>query len=719
MCDFMNSEKLVRQLREEIQKYISKQEEIAVIEDAISFAFEVYASKKCYNGTDFLLHVLRTAVILANLHSDYIAIVSCLVNWYITDDNENEAFSVIKDKFGSEVEEITHSLYRINQLKLKDDAESSAIYLRKILVGLSTDVRVIIVKLASRLDNLRCIYTVSSDIQKEKCKTTEKVLIPIAHRLGINYIKSELEDLCLKYTHPDEYEQISENLNASRRELDGFLDEMKSELSTLLSENGIKFRIKGRVKSIHSLYHKLSMGKRWSEIYDILALRIIVDKESECYLAIGLIHSKYRPIPRRFKDYIAQPKENMYQSLHTGVIGPNGKVFEVQIRTEEMDEIAECGVASHWSYKEHGAKAIQSLMEQKLEIFRDSIEKANDADVETEFKEMFVEQMIYVFTPNGDVIELPKGATPVDFAYRIHSHIGDTMVGAIVNDQIVPIDCELSNNDIVKINTNEASTPKKEWLKFVKTNQAKNKIKAYFSKQDKDDLTERGRELLHKEIRHRKASITETLSAANIAKMVDTLKLKDADDLFLAIGSQRYTPSYVLSFIDENRESVTDLILEKISNRSQVSKRNHKNAFSVAGCDDILVTVANCCTPVYGDDIVGFITKGNGVTVHKSDCLNIKDETARLIDVSWREGNENVYTARLLIRTNGIGNDLLDIVTISRERNVNIETVNTVEKAGGIDYELLVRVPDINLLKIFMNDLERLDFVKSVERSSK
>lgn len=698
-------------LKEEVRKYIKKDEELKSIDNAIEYAIKVYDGVKHFDGSDYVLHALRTSIILTELHSDYVTVISGLFQ------NEVINLDEILKRFGDEVYKIVENLHKINKLHLKSDDEYSAIYLRKILVGLSTDVRVIIIKLAGRLDNLRYVYTEDTEEQKLKCRSCENVLIPIAHRLGINYIKSELEDLCLKYMHPVEYNEILENLNASQDELNGYLEEMKDNLSEMLIEHGIKFRIKGRVKSIHSLYEKLSKGKRWKDIYDILALRIIVEKESECYLAIGLIHAKYRPIPKRFKDYIAQPKENMYQSLHTGVIGPNGNIFEVQIRTEEMDEIAECGVASHWSYKENGTKAIQSLMEQKLELFRDAIENDEDADsIVSEFKKVFVEQMVYVFTPKGDVIELPEGSTPVDFAYRIHSHIGDTLVGALVNDQIVPIDYELKNDDIVKIKTNESSSPKKEWLNFVKTNQAKNKIKAYFSKQDREELINRGEELLTKEIRRRKWSISETLSLENIEKLLKLLKLKDYDELKLSVGSLRYTASYVMSLLVEEKQEVTDLILEKITSNQNKNVHDYKNDIIVAGCDDILVTIANCCTPVSGDEIVGFITKGNGITVHKKSCSNVKMEDARLIDVSWNNNSDATYVARLLIKTNNINNNLLDIVTKSSQRNLNIVSVNTIKRGQEVDYEIMIKVPNSEILNIFMTDLEALDFVKSVER---
>lgn len=505
-------DKLKNEFLESVNSYITDEKELELINNCLEFSLSESDGIIHSDGALYILHVLRTAILLTELHSDALCISASLVSWIPL--FKDISVDQIRDKFGDEIANITDDLYNINKLKLKDSKEKSAIYLRKVLVGLSNDVRVIIIKLASRLDNLKNVYTKPSEIQKEKCVETENVLIPIAHRLGINYIKSELEDLCLKYLKTDSYQAILDKLDASYDELNGYIDTMKDELSLLMQENNIKFKIKGRVKSVYSLYNKMSKGKKWKDIYDLLALRIIVEKKSECYLAIGLIHAKYRPIPNRFKDYIAQPKENMYQSLHTGVIGPDGKVFEIQIRTEEMDEIAECGIASHWSYKEQGTKSIQNLMERKLELFRDMLDISNNDDetVENEFKSLFVEEMIYVFTPNGDVIELPIGSTPVDFAYKIHSHIGDTLVGAIVNDEIVPIDYQLANNDIVKINTSESSTPNKEWLKFVKTTQAKSRIKAYFSKQDKEEYILRGEELINKEIKRRHWNANEVLN---------------------------------------------------------------------------------------------------------------------------------------------------------------------------------------------------------------
>lgn len=705
--------KLIEELKQRVNEYIEDKKEIKLIEDAIIYADEKLKGHKSFNGSALFLHVLRSTITLTKLHSDYMCIVCGLINW-VPVVNDNVGMSEIKDKFGSEAVEIIESLSKINKLKLRKDDKHSNSYLRKIIVGLSTDVRVIVIKLAERHDNLKCVFTEDTPERKEKALETERILIPLAHRLGINYIKTELDDLCLKYLKPDIYKEIEEELDEDRTELNNKLEKMKHDISEILTDNGIKFRIKGRVKSIHSLYDKLSKGKTMNQIYDVLALRIITSKVSDCYLIIGLIHASYKSLPNRFKDYINNPKENMYQSLHTGIIGPDGSIFEVQIRTEEMDEIAEYGIASHWSYKEHSTKVIQNLMEQKLELFRNAIDPAeSDSEIEEGFKETFADDMIYVYSPKGDVLELPKGATPVDFAYRIHSHVGDTMTGAIVNGNIVPIDTELKNDDVVNIKTNNNSTPKKEWLNFVKTSQAKNKIKAFFSKLDREMYIERGEKLLEKEIRKRNWSINETLSKDNINKLLETLKLKDYDELKLGIGSLRYTASYVISLINEDKHDISDMILEKISLNNGVDNKNYKKDIIVSGYDDILVNIANCCKPIYGDPIVGYITKGKGMSIHKESCPNVKN-VDRLIKCSWNENrNTEDYITRIRVETISDDNNILDIVTICSQRGVSLENINTF---NNLDYELLIKVKDTEKLKLFMNDLKSLSFVRNVER---
>lgn len=654
------------------------------------------------------------------MNVDYITIVCALLHETINHTETN--ISEIKEEFGEEVANIVQSVSKINRLELSDDKDSSAQYLRKVLVGLSEDVRVLFIKLADRLHNMRTLYALPIEVQKQKANETINVLIPIAHRLGINSIKGELEDLCLRYTKPDVYNDILEKLDGSREELNDLLLEMKESISDILTANGINFKIKGRVKSVHSLYNKMDNGKRFNDIYDILALRVFVDTEQDCYLTIGLIHSKYRPMPKRFKDYIANPKENMYQSLHTTVFGVDGHLFEVQVRTYEMDEIAEKGIASHWSYKEKGSVKIQSMMEHKLEMFRNIIEANNDIENDNEFasnlNSELLSELIYCYTPKGDVLELPKGATPIDFAYRIHSGVGDRTIGAIVNDQIVPLDHELEDGDIVKINTGKEANPNKDWLNFVKTSQAKSKIKSFFSKQDKANYINSGKEMLEREIR-RKLSYSEVLNDTNLEKVLKDTHAVDIEDLYLSIGSLRFTAGYIIDLIYEDKKDVMDIYLGRVSNHTNITNRAIKGDIIVAGTDDILVTIASCCKPVKGDKIIGYITKGEGIAVHKHDCINIKNST-RLIDVEWNMSNsDGSYLTDLSIKVLKGKNQLLDIITKASQKDVYIESVKTYEEEAYTTYAVTIKTSSSTQLDGFISDLKSLPFLIDVVRSHK
>ena len=706
------------ELYERVKKIVKKEDELDVINRAYGFALAKHGDKKRLNGDPYISHPLEVAYILTDLNVDYITIACALLHETIN--HTDTSIDEIREEFGDEIANIVYSVSKINRLELSDDKDSSAQYLRKVLVGLSEDVRVLFIKLADRLHNMRTLYALPLEVQKQKANETTSVLIPIAHRLGINSIKSELEDWCLRYTKPDVYNDILEKLDASREELNDLLNEMKQSISDILTENGISFKIKGRVKSVHSLYNKMDNGKRFSDIYDILALRVFVDTIPDCYLTIGLIHSKYRPMPRRFKDYIANPKENMYQSLHTTIFGVDGHLFEVQVRTYEMDEIAEKGIASHWSYKEKGSVKIQSMMEHKLEMFRNIIDANSDVENDSEFasnlNNELLSDLIYCYTPKGDVLELPKGATPVDFAYRIHSGVGDRTIGAIVNDQIVPLDHELQDGDIVKINTGKEANPNKDWLNFVKTSQAKNKIKSFFSKQDRANYINLGKEMLEKEIRRRKLAINEVLAETNLEKIFKDTHTTDLEDLYLSIGSLRFTAGYIIDLVFEDKKDVVDIYLGKISNRSNNSNKAVKGDIIVAGTDDILVTIANCCKPIKGDPIIGYITKGEGITVHKKDCPNIKAST-RLIDVEWNMNNESSYLTDLTIKVLKGKNQLLDIITKASQKDVYIESVRTREDEDYTIYAITIKTNNTSQLEGFISELKSLPIVISVERS--
>lgn len=705
MPDTINFEELVPRLE--------KREQFETIKKAYEYAYNEHKGMKRLTGDDFITHPLEVAKILMDLNVDDTTIIASLLHEVIN--NGNKTYEDLVNDFGEDIAKIVLSVSKINKLELPDNNESSVIYLRKILVGLAQDVRVMYIKLADRLHNMRTNWAINPSKQKQKAEETMSVLVPIAHRLGINSIKSELENLSLYYLKPDVYNDILEKLNETVDELNDCLEEMKESIIDILTEAGIKFEIKGRVKSVYSIYNKLSNGKEWNKIYDILALRIFVEEESDCYQVIGLIHSRFRPMPKRFKDYIASPKENMYQSLHTTVFGVEGHVFEIQVRTYEMDEIAEKGIASHWSYKEKGTKKIQNVMEQKLEMFRNVIESSNndtDADFENAVNADIFSDLIYTYTPKGDVVELPIGSTPVDFAYRIHSRVGDTTVGAIVNDQIVPLSYELKNDDVVNIKTNNNSTPNKDWLSFVKTNQARNKIKAFFSKQDKEEYILKGKNILETELRKRKMAFNEVLTPEVIDKLIKDLKVKDLDEIYLSIGSLRFTAGYIINLTKEDRHEVDDALFER---KLSIPKINYKSDILVEGNSNIMVNIAKCCMPIKGDEIVGFITKAQGISVHKKGCANVPNNSERVVDVSWNMDASNYYFTNIYVYVASGFDLLVNIITEVGKLGCIVRSCNTKEFDNKTMYELNIRIKDKEELDNVMKSIRKIHNVIDVK----
>lgn len=705
MPDTINFEELVPRLE--------KREQFETIKKAYLYACNEHKGMKRLTGDDFITHPLEVTKILMDLNVDDTTIIASLLHEVIN--NGNKTYDDLVNDFGEDIAKIVLSVSKINKLELPDNNESSVIYLRKILVGLAQDVRVLYIKLADRLHNMRTNWAINPQKQKQKAEETMSVLVPIAHRLGINSIKSELENLSLYYLKPDVYNDILEKLNETVDELNGYLEEMKESIIDILTDAGIKFEIKGRVKSVYSIYNKLSNGKEWNKIYDILALRVFVEEESDCYQVIGLIHSRFRPMPKRFKDYIASPKENMYQSLHTTVFGIEGHVFEIQVRTYEMDEIAEKGIASHWSYKEKGTKKIQNVMEQKLEMFRNVIESSNndtDADFESKVNADIFSDLIYTYTPKGDVVELPIGSTPIDFAYRIHSRVGDTTVGAIVNDQIVPLSYELKNDDVVNIKTNNNSTPNKDWLSFVKTSQAKNKIKAFFSKQDKEEYIEKGKNILEAELRKRKMAFNEVLTPEIIEKLIKDLKIKDLDEIYLSIGSLRFTAGYIINLTKADKHEVDDALFER---KLSIPKINYKSDILVEGNSDIMVNIAKCCMPIKGDEIVGFITKGQGISVHKKGCSNVPDNSERVVDVSWNMDASNYYFTNIYVYVTAGFDLLVNIITEVGKLGCIVRSCNTKEFDNKTMYEINIRIKDKVELDNVMKNIRKIHNVIDVK----
>lgn len=697
------------------KKYITKEEELEIISKAYDYSIEKTEDKKRLDGSLEFLHPLNVSYILTKMNIDYITIAASLLH-------EIEVDSELEKTFGKEIVEIIKGVRKINRVNLSADSLYLINYYKKILVGLCEDFRVIIIKLADRLENMRNLWMLDEDIRKKEAKETLEILSPIAHHLGMNSLKTELEDLSLRYYKPDIYYDIVTNLNNTKLERDNAILEMKENISNILIEHSIRHEIKGRSKSIYSIYNKLEKGKQFKEIYDILALRVYVDTEPDCYLTLGLIHSKYRPLSNRFKDYIAMPKENGYQSLHTTIFGVDGYLFEVQIRTYEMDKIAEYGIASHWAYKEKkdASTALKNTMEQKLQLFRSIIESTNENISNEEFKETVEKEIlndeIYVYTPKGDVIELPMGSTPIDFAYRVHTDIGDKMVGAIVNDNIVPLNFELKDGDIVKININKSSTgPNKEWINIVKTSQAKSRIKSFFTKINKEETIKKGEELLIKELRRQKVSNTSFFVDEKINSLLKLLSENTLEDIYLSIGNGKYSPSYIINLINKETSTKEEIILNKLS-QSNIKPSQNKNDIIVAGIDEIKVSLANCCKPIKGDEVIGYITKGSGITVHRINCHNISNIEERLITIDWNNDSITKFPTNIIVTSEKSDNFLLELIAKASTYSIIIQNIQTINNIDKNVYDIVILVKDLETLKKFINDAYQMKGIINIER---
>lgn len=704
------------ELKELLKAYI-KEEDLPLIDECYEFAKKCHDGQRRITGEDYIYHPISVAYILASINADKETIGAALLHDVLEDCNITR--EEMEEKFGKEITKIVYGVTKINKLNFNDESEVLIANHRKIIVGLAEDVRVIILKLADRLNNLRTLWALPEEKQKKKAKETLQILTPIADRLGMNRMKSEMEDLALRYLKPDTYFDILEKLNQTKSERESLVLEMQDKITNLLTENGIKHEIKGRAKSIYSIYKKLEKGRRWSDIYDIYALRVFVDTEAECYQVLGIIHSKYKPIPKRFKDYIAMPKTNMYQSLHTTVFGIGGNAFEIQIRTYEMDKVAESGIASHWSYKERGSvKAnLQNAMEQKLQFFKTIMELEQENLSKEEFVNTVTNEVfndtIYVFTPKGDVIELPKDSVPIDFAYKVHSNVGNHMVSAIVNGAIKPLSEPLKDNDIVKIQTSPSAKPSLEWVKIAKTTQAKQKIKDYYKRIAKDGYYKKGQELLSKELKREKITNAEFFKDENIDKILDELKLNNLDELYINLGDNKIGINQVINILKEENLSKEELMLKKTS--EQKVKYSYNDLY-VEGIENMKINVARCCNPVPGDKIIGYVTKGNGVTVHRIICPNIDDEEERTIDVKWGSEIKSKYESLLVLHANDNKNLLMDIITKAQNRDISITYVNNIFSNELYYIEIKVLVKDLENLDLFMNDINSLPEIIDVER---
>ena len=689
-------------------------DEIKEIEKAIDYASLKHDGQLRKTGEDYIIHPLYVAIILTSIKADKDTIIASLLHDVLEDTETTK--EELTNLFGEVVANLVDGVTKINNINVSTENEYLTNYYKKIIVGMSEDVRVIIIKLADRLHNMRTLYAIPVDRQKLKAKETLEILAPIAHRLGMHKIKSELEDLSLKYSKPDVYYDVVEKLNNTKIEREECVSKMMNEVSTLLKNNGIKHEIKGRAKSIYSIYKKLDKGRSFSDIYDLLAIRILVDKEQECYLALGLIHSKYKPVPKRFKDYIAMPKTNLYQTLHTTVFGLDGNLFEIQIRTYDMDHIAENGIASHWAYKEHknAALEMQNITEQKLQFYKSIIElneeKMTNEDFVNRVKDEVLNNNIYVYTPKGDVFELPIGSTPIDFAYKIHTQVGDKMTGAIVNNNMVNLSYELQNGDIVKILTNNNSKgPSREWLNVVKTTQAKSKIKAFFNKTTKDDYIEAGKNLLEKELRRKKIPSTSFFKPENLKQVFEQFKLESLEDLYLNIGNNKFSVKSVVKHEKEDKEDKKEIkVIPKIL--------EGENDIIVGNTSNIQTHVANCCMPLPGDEIIGFITRGSGISIHRKNCLNINEIDDRIVSATWNSNTKNKYYSNIVIYTNTKDNKMIDIVQIASSMNISIESINMINKSCNNVYSVLVVVSSLGEVNKYLKEVRKVTNVVDAER---
>ena len=697
--------------------YITDESDLDKIKKVYEYSKEKHQGQYRKSGEEYITHPLSTAIILTTVYADTPTICAGLLHDVIEDcDTTKEE---IADNFGDEVSELVYGVTKISKIHFSTENEALIEYYKKIIVGMSEDVRVIIVKLSDRLHNMRTLWALPEVKQKSIAKETLEILTPIAHHLGIHKLKSELEDLSLRYLKPDVFYDIAEKLNNTKLERDKVVGDMLSSVSGLLKEHGIVHEIKGRSKSIYSIYKKLEKGRKFSDIYDLLALRVLVETEQECYTVLGIIHSKYRPIPKRFKDYVAMPKPNGYQSLHTTVFGIDGYLFEIQIRTHEMDEIAENGVASHWAYKEHKdlTEGVRSSTEAKLQFFKSIIElneeKMSSEDFVNSVKNEILNNNIYVFTPKGDVFELPKGSTPIDFAYRVHTRVGETTVGALVNNSMVPLNYTLKDNDIVKIITNKNSPgPSKEWINIVASTQAKNKIKAFFTKNERDRYIERGKESLEKEMRKQKLVFNEFLSDENVNIILKELKLMDLDELYLSIGNNKYSPSYIINIITKRDHP----LVESKPKRPIITMDNN---VIVEGIDKVKVNLANCCNPIPNDEIVGYITKGNGISVHRKSCHNLEYLDNRMINVKWNDNPTGKFLTTIVVYSKTSDKAMIDIMQKDSSLGINVDSIKTLNKLDGITFEMDLYVTGTEQLNKFMNDVMNMKYINNVVRFMK
>lgn len=710
-------------------KYIHNPEELDKIYQAYLFASEKHKNQVRKSGDPYIVHLLGVARILSELNTGPTTIIAGLLHDTIEDTDTTE--EEITEKFGKEVCYLVQGVTKVTRLSDYHNVDFEAESHRKIFIAMAKDIRVIIIKLADRLHNMRTLQFQPPEKQKKIAKETRDVYAPIAHRLGLSQVKTELEDLSLFYLEREKFEEIENLLSRQSTNMKNAIDVLKNKIVEILTPTNILFEITSRVKSIYSIYKKMYVkGKAFDDIYDIMALRIITETEMNCYELLGYIHANFKPIPGRFKDYIAMPKPNMYQSLHTTIVTGDGHTFEIQIRTKKMDEIAEEGVAAHWRYKEnkkYDAKTEQQEIEEQLHWFRDFVSVTNEIQdgnakeyVEALQHDIF-DANVYVFTPKGKVVTLPNGSTPIDFAYKIHTDVGNTLAGAKVNNQMVPISRVLQTGDVVEIITNKNATPNSEWLNMATSSIAKSHIRKFLMKQNSDfirqDNIQKGRNSLAVSFRERK--IKANIDKIMTKKLFEHFNVENADELYLLLNSKTIMPLNIIEYLglERSQEETLDDLKNNVNKRNV--NRNIQDAVTLENGDRSLISLASCCTPIPGDDIIGYITKGNGIKVHRVSCPNVCQEHNRLIPVIWNPNAEKKdYPVDISIECYDRNNLLIDVLNCFSQIKVQVYKVNAKYHASNntTTISVTVMVKDVAYLNTLTQQLLNINSVYDIRR---
>ena len=741
--DYEDPNRLYDMLIARIRKY-HPSTDVSMIEKAYKLAVKAHGDQRRKSGEPYIIHPLWVAIILADLEMDKETIAAGMLHDVVEDTKFTE--EDIRREFGDEVALLVDGVTKLGRLSYSSDKlEVQAENLRKMFLAMAKDIRVIIIKLADRLHNMRTLQFMTPAKQKEKAKETMDIYAPIAQRLGISKIKTELDDLALKYSQPEVFYDLVNQINARKTEREEFVEQIVEEVSTHMKNANIKAEVNGRVKHFFSIYKKMvNQDKTVDQIYDLFAVRIIVESVKDCYAALGVIHEMYTPIPGRFKDYIAMPKPNMYQSLHTTLMSSVGQPFEIQIRTEEMHKTAEYGIAAHWKYKESndGKKSVEAQEEEKLSWLRQILEWQRDMSDNREFLnlikgdlDLFAED-VYCFTPQGDVKNLPNGSTPIDFAYAIHSAVGNKMVGARVNGKLVNIDYKIQNGDRIEILTSQNSKgPSRDWLNIVKSTQAKNKINQWFKKEFKESNIIRGKDMIATYCRAKSINVANIIQPKYQEIVQKKYGFKDWDSVLAAIGHGGLKEGQVVNRLVEeygkdHRQAITDeVVLERVAEaaKNKVHIAKSKSGIVVKGIDDMAVRFSRCCNPVPGDEIVGFVTRGRGLSIHRTDCINMihlsESERARLIPAEWEtevtEKSGGQYLAEIKMYANDQQGLLMEISRIFTEGNVDVKSMNVrTSKKGTATIEMGFIVHGREELERIVKKLQQLSGIIDIERAT-